>query len=136
VLTWIKLRILAIRKGRLESSLQRELAKARNEGEMIPPRQFHPLGMVDQRIEILHTQALIRKADRLHIAHPPEEEWEVSNFFDQSYLNEYGYAKLRSAVRTEQKERREAKSWIITAVTGLGGVIVAVLALLLKMRSP
>jgi hypothetical protein len=46
------------------------------------------------------------------------------------YLSVEGMRELRREIRIEQKERSEvARAWL-TSLTGLGGVIVAILALL------
>jgi hypothetical protein len=85
------------------------------------------------QIDYLQSRHLLAKAYAYNIPIPNKEHWEGRG--SQRYLTTEGYNRLRSALRAEQKARWETRLvWVplITALTGLGGVIVAVMALLSK----
>jgi hypothetical protein len=89
---------------------------------------------LSDQIEAIRTRALVNRAYCYNLPVPSrdeEEAWEP----DWHYLHPAHFAKLRTTIREEEKARREQiLAWIplISALTGIGGVIVAILALLNK----
>lgn len=96
-------------------------------------------GFVEDELENLRTQAILRKAHRLQLPTPPppygqeeDENWNRGYTDGRWHLKLAGYSLVRSAIRTEQRERRETRlAWIgpltglIAAMTGLLAVIFA-----------
>lgn len=58
-----------------------------------------------------------------------EKMWRESRYFGK-VLSENGITKLRTAIRNEKKERLESILPVITAMTGLIGAIIGLIALL------
>ena len=62
------------------------------------------------------------------------EEWKESSFDGRYHLSSEGIIELRSALRLVRKERSElARSWL-TSLTGLIGVLIGLLAIILGRR--
>ena len=60
------------------------------------------------------------------------DDWYRSEMYGRSLLTRLGRAKLRSDIRKEKRERREGWLPYISALTGLLGVVVAVLAIIYR----
>lgn len=88
----------------------------------------------EDRVYGEHTRYLLRVAHRLIVPIPSysdEENWEDSNYDGMRYLVPGAIHKLRTAIRAEQKLRRETiLMWLpaIGAITGLLGVIIGLVA--------
>src|SRR6266404_1364489 len=99
-------------------------------------------------VDSLQTGHLLKLAERFDISPPPilpEPEdssdrdpaspWEQSHFDYGYYLTPKGRSDLRALIRNEKNQRIEsALKWIplVTAITGLLGVVIGLLALLLR----
>ena len=88
-------------------------------------------------ISSLVTQRLLRKAWKLMLPTPDrgdESMWERCKFSNRSNLTEKGIAELRATIRREQKETREIYIPWLTALAGLFGVIIGLLAIIFKLK--
>jgi hypothetical protein len=91
---------------------------------------------VDEAIYILMTDYLTDAAEKLmiEIPHPSPPEWAKSDIHSRVYLTPPAINKVRAAIRTERKERSElARSWL-SSITGLIGVLIGLLAIILGHR--
>ncbi len=72
---------------------------------------------------------LLWKADQFDVPIPQDDEywWETEK---SATLSDVGAAKLQALIRAEKKARREQWLPLVTALTGLGGIVVAILTLL------
>jgi hypothetical protein len=90
-----------------------------------------------EAIYILMTWYLIDIAEKLmiEVPHPSPPDWREAEFhLHRVYLTETSIFKLRAAIRTERKERSElARSWL-SSITGLIGVLIGLLAIILGHR--
>ncbi len=92
----------------------------------------------DDEIAALETDYYRNLADLLGVALPPfaidengdGDDWYRPQMFDRALLTRLGRAKLRSDIRKEKRERRDAWLPYISALTGLLGVVVAALAII------
>ncbi len=130
----------AMAKNRKIYSKKIEEAKKIDKGsEKIRQLQFlehDEDSMYREDIDHLTTTFLTRKARRLMLPIPDlsdDQLWE-SYQWGGGYrkLTEKGISELRSTIRTEGKERRDAYLPMITALTGLVGVITGLLAVILN----
>lgn len=119
------------------AEFERRLAKARADGtkdlHALEDQFNFELGQYEDGIREIETKRLVRAARRLSvpIMHGPTH-WDVSVWTMSRLLSPHGYHELRKAVRDERAARRtEVISWL-SALTGLGGVIVGILALIYK----
>ena len=90
---------------------------------------------VDDDIWDLQMQYLSKQAEQYLLPKPEFKkvsEWIESKFTGRWRLSPGALAKLRTAIRQEQKERREFWTTLITLSIGLGGVLIGVIALLKK----
>lgn len=102
---------------------------------------------IDEELAGLATRHLIRQARRLSVPTPEipwksddgNEFWEKGHASETWYLKPAGIALVRGAIRTELKERREARiAWatpliaLLGAVSGVLAVITSLLAILRK----
>jgi hypothetical protein len=150
VLYWlhykVRLYVLQLRKWRTESRLEKLFNRARAEGkteaEIFTLRReyYEELIAPGDAIHQLHHDALAREADAYLIPlpegsdHPEDDTWEKS-ITGLWRLSLPERQKLLAKIRAERRERwEEVSRWIpiITAVTGLLGVAVAILAILTK----
>jgi hypothetical protein len=95
----------------------------------------HEDATLSNEIESIRTRALLDLASRYNLPTPDWFDDEAWANRDWHYLKPEHFAKLRTAIREEQTARRDqALAWIplITALTGIGGVVVAILALVKK----
>lgn len=91
------------------------------------------LSELQVNIDYAESDALLEQAAKLKVPRPPktdQESWET--FFGRPYLTHAGHAKLRSGIRQEKKERREAITSIIKdIISPLGALIISILSLLI-----
>jgi hypothetical protein len=96
------------------------------------------LAEIEDDIHQLLSTYLISEAERHFVPIPKFEfssgKWERSRVSDRDRLTENGIRELRSAIRAERKEGSElARSWL-TGLTGLIGVLIGLLAIILGRR--
>jgi hypothetical protein len=116
----------------------------KNEGDDygLQPDWYYGTGLLEEEIEHLFANSLEREARRLRVPVPPKpggngdenEWWSLQEFTPGGWrLTEEGTLRLRTAIRAEKKERRDAiLAWapIVSTATGLIGTVTAlVLAL-------
>jgi hypothetical protein len=94
--------------------------------------------LIDDDIYQLEADYVQRQAERLLLSVPKFSEvsqyWEKSSFTERWRLSRPTMLELRSAIRTERKESSElARSWL-TGITGLLGVLIGLLAIILGHR--
>jgi hypothetical protein len=97
----------------------------------------------EQQVQIflIETNYLVSKSERLLIALPridedqiDNEKWRWSPRLGQYYLTPEGMTEVRAAIRADKKERSEvARSWL-PGLTGLIGVLIGLLAIILGRR--
>lgn len=141
-----KLRRLRRTKRRIGSAYDRDIADAYREKrpseeiERIRYNRHWEIGNCDEEISELQTNHFIALADKYGVAPPPcairggipSDGWYESKMFGRLLLTTGGRAKLRSDIRLERKERRDGWLPYISALTGLLGVTVAIIALVVK----
>jgi hypothetical protein len=107
--------------------------KTETDIDMIMGDERNTLSQLEVDIVYAESDALIAKAAKLKVPSPPkndEESW--NTFYGVPYLTHAGYAKLRSRIRQEKKERREAITAIIKdIISPLGALIISILSLLI-----
>ena len=93
---------------------------------------------IDEEIAIVATDNLIRKARREFVPIPPHTEdgmWVQCSVNSQRYiLTDRGISTLRSSLISDQKKRAEIAVMVITALTGIIGVLTGLVAVILKLR--
>jgi hypothetical protein len=98
-----------------------ELIDAINYEEMIE------IELTDEEVNLLNSRRLIEQAERYDLPIPEFKRegghWQESRFGDSWMLNRDARVELRSAIRKEQKERRELWQMKLVWVTALAGVI-------------
>jgi hypothetical protein len=93
---------------------------------------------IDDDISQLTSDYLQREAERLLLPVPKfstgSNEWEKSAFTERWRLTQATMHGLRSAIRAEKKERSElARAWL-SGLTGVIGVLIGLLAVILGRR--
>jgi hypothetical protein len=94
--------------------------------------------LIDDDISQLMSDYIEREAQKLFLSVPEftrgSDKWEKSGFVEHWRLTQATMLELRSAIRAEKKERSElARSWL-AGLTGLIGVIIGLLAVILGRR--
>ena len=129
-------------KEEVRNTYDQEIAQARKEQKsgddlrMIEHSAWAEDRMYNEEISIIVTQYLLKKARKHFLPIPPIEEtemWEQCNQISTQFvLTNAGITKMRSLLRTEAKERREAILSYIAALTGLIGTATGLIAVLGK----
>jgi hypothetical protein len=112
--------------------------KGRQELDDIGAEEQHFVETVDDEIAQLQSRYLKSKAEKLFLPVPEfslkSEKWERSDVSGRYRLTRAAMLELRSAIRAERKESSElARSWL-TGLTGLVGVLIGLLAVILGRR--
>jgi len=86
----------------------------------------------------LQSTYLVSKAEKMFLPIPDfnrdSEKWERSDISGRYHLTRAAMRELVSAIRTERKESSEvARAWL-TGLTGLFGVLIGLLAVILGRR--
>lgn len=105
-------------KEAVRNKYNEEITQARKEQKsgddlcMIEHSAWNEERMYNEEISIIITQYLLKKARKHFLPIPPREEselWEKCNQISTQFvLTNAGITKMRSILRTESKERREA----------------------------
>jgi hypothetical protein len=113
-----------------KSKAERELIQAAEYEAWVDDEDFE--GEIAQQ----QTRHLIRLAGKYLLPYPEKPDWaEERGPFYYRHLTREASARLRSAIRQEQKERSERWArWVpvLTVLTGLLGVLIGVIASLKK----
>ncbi len=130
---------------RLKDAYARDVAKAREEKDRDKIHELENMNMVDLQVlreeqDAALTQDLLRQARKLRVPVPPRMRdndetgyWARSMMTMEVYLTPKGIKKIREEIRAEERWRHERRShWVpwITALTGLAGTIIGILAIL------
>ena len=110
----------------------RKEKKPREEIEELVAARYGECQLDEYEIEVIKSRQLTRKAYKLNL---PLPSWSDSEYWTQTYYGGYiltqnGKHKVTKLIRQEWKERIEVPVQFITVLIGLGGVIIAILALL------
>lgn len=84
---------------------------------------------ISEQIAFSQSQRLRSQAYSLEIMMPDGEQWYEGHFMPR-HLNFEGRAKLRAEIRTERKDRHELLFRWITAITGVLGTLIGLVAIL------
>jgi hypothetical protein len=137
---WWGLQKFKCEQRKIKKRLQAQMTQLKKEGLLEERlveimREYNEESvLIDERIRNLRDDKIVSLADRYALPIPPWEEWEPTKT-GWRCLRKEDFVKIRAAIREEQKACREqVLAWIplATALTGIGGVIVAILALLKK----
>ncbi|MBE3910770.1 hypothetical protein HJ153_22695 [Vibrio parahaemolyticus] len=101
------------------------------------------VGVPEEELEHHLSQKILSKARKMRIpvpeadfdedGHDNMQNWVEGSQTGYRYLSAQGYAKVRSSIRKELKERRDLRShWVVwlSAITGLVGAITGLLAVI------
>lgn len=123
-------KVLSAYKEDLEQA--RRDKKSRDEIAEIEHMARFEQELVDDEIESLESRYLIESAERLILPIPTfskdSDDWRQSSQLGLNLLTRKGMATLRSTIRAERKERREAKMIWIAAITGILGALTGLIA--------
>lgn len=100
------------------------------------PAVWKAIGDANEDICILMSDYLLDTAEKLmiEVPRPQPPEWTHSDRNSRVYLTETSMFKLRAAIRAERRDRSElARSWL-SGITGLIGVLIGLLAVILGHR--
>lgn len=127
-------------KEELRTAFSADIRKARTEGkrtddiESIESQSRVEEQMLDEQISILVTNYLIGQASRRFVPIPPHSEqnmWSQCDVISNRYvLTNDGITRLRSALRSEQKERNEMWLTMLAALTGIVGALTGLVAVM------
>ena len=142
---FLRLRLLQHRQERAEINHNKKIKKLRKSGatnDQIESAeydaQFDDMDF-DGDILQMQTRHLIRCLGRYSLPFPDRADWAVAippHYY--RHLTREAIVRVRASIRQERKERWEAATrWtpLLSALTGLLGVIAAILALFLKSHS-
>ena len=129
-------------KEEVRKNYNEEIKQARKEQKigddlrMIEHSAWAEDRMYNEEISIIVTQYLLKKARKHFLPIPPREDtemWEQCNQISTQFvLTNAGITEMRSILRTESKERREAILPYIAALTGLIGAATGLIAVIGK----
>ena len=133
------LKKLSTQKEKIEEAYSKDIRKARQEkktrdeiGGIISGEMFEA-GMVQEEIDILITNYLRAKANRLLVPIPEYDKkmWtECNKISQQKVLTTRGINTLKSAIRKEYRERFELPSIVATLLIGIIGAATGLIAIL------
>jgi len=142
----LKLNRLRRRKRRVARAYDTDIARAfkdkksTEEIESIRYDRHWELGNCDDEIAQLQTDYLSELADIYGVPRPPflivgnipSDGWYESQLFGRYLLTTSGRAQLRSSIRAEKKDRRDAVLPYITLLFALAGAVVGTLTFIYK----
>lgn len=104
----------------------------RQECEDIAAEWYYTTREYKDQIERVLSRMLIRKAERLNVPTPDYDCEDMWVGKEREYLNGKGRRVVGKAIRMEIKERLEVWIPLVTAVTGLLGVVIGLIAIFKK----
>ena len=139
-----QLTLLQRKKRQTQRYFAKALNKARKEQKSVDDLQglgaeeTHELDFIDDDIHHLISNYVRSEAEKHFVPVPRfnlvDGKWERSEVSDRYRLTQECIKELRSAIRAERKESSElARSWL-TGLTGLIGVLIGLLAIILGRR--
>jgi hypothetical protein len=139
---WLRYRCQLAMLQRRRRRLQAQYSKESREAEKQKKSHFELYGRSTSKKEMsiahaitsLETLYLCSQAEKYMLPAPVLDDFEVDNDSKYAYLTPEAMMQLRSQIRTEQKERSDlARSWL-SGITGLIGVLIGLLAIILGRR--
>jgi hypothetical protein len=119
-----------------EIQIARNERKPKGEIQRLDHDAWFEQRLIDEDISILTTDRLLRRAQRHFVPVPSIKEdsmWTKCEVTENRYiLTSSGINKVRSLLRSEQKEGLEFILKILAALTGIVGAITGLVAVLLK----
>ena len=106
-----------------------ELRKARTfeERERLEYEQYFELSEYDEAIQAIHSKTLLADARELFV-YIPDLKWETGQGGSR-YLNEESLSKLHQAVKTQKDSIRDYRIRFLSALTGIVGALIGLLAI-------
>ena len=138
----LKLSKLFKKREKIRKAFANNIRRARKQSEK--PEEIQEIessawfedDVLNEEISILVTNYLVRKANRYFISIPLHKEknmWEQCHTISNRYiLTNAGIRKLRSSIRSEQKEEIDFIFKLLVALTGIIGALTGLAAILLK----
>jgi hypothetical protein len=105
-------------------------AKTSEERERLEYERYFELSEYDEAIQAIHTKKLLADARELFIF-VPELKWETGQWGNR-YLNEESLSTLHQAVKTQKDSIRDYRIRFASALTGIIGALIGLLAILKK----
>jgi hypothetical protein len=146
MLDWLRYRCQLFRLQRTKRKMVRELTDAweKAKGETDNPVEFFAImdakrsslvEPTEEDIEYLISSYLSNEAQKLRLALPNTDNgWHWSQHRRHYLLTPAAMQALRSAIRAEKKEQSELAFRCLTGFTGLIGVLIGLLAIILGRR--
>jgi|ERR1035437_33390 hypothetical protein len=113
-----------------------DLAKAQASGnrnkydELAQQQQFEASEYQD-KLRCVRTRRLLMEAETLYI-HIPDLRWESGQFSQDRFLDDASESKLYYAVKEQKEKRREYYLKLATAITGMIGALIGLIAIVKK----
>lgn len=102
-------------------------AKTTEERERLEYEQYFELSEYDEAIQAIHSQRLTAEARELFV-HVPGLEWETGHWGGR-FLKEESLSQLHHAVKAQKDSIRDYRIRIISALTGVIGALIGLLAI-------
>jgi hypothetical protein len=146
MLDWIRFRFQLYRLEREKSKAVAELLQSwqklktdhlpvDQEAELLDRRRSIKIEPIEEDVERLISSYLAGEAQKLRIAFPSADGcWYWSKHRHHYLLTRDAMQSLRSAIRTEKKEKSELAFRWLSGITGLLGALIGVLALILGRK--
>lgn len=131
----IKLWLLQMERRKWKASDVRKLNAVPPEDRDLLVRMLANAAVKDAefegRIMGLQSQHLLDQIESYSLPPPEQSDWATENpFSPHRYFTREAYYKLKALVRAEKRERQEMWLKWVPAITGIGGLIVALVAML------
>ena len=132
-----QLRSLFAEQDRMRKIFKVHLAKARrskaprSEIEALNSEAWHEETMINDEIALLVTQFWLRRANRLFVPAPARTEegmWQESQHIERWVLTEKGISAVRTAVREEERAKREFLAYLGSGIIGVVGAVTGLVA--------
>lgn len=108
-------------------------AKGREEQESLIQESYYEISPYNEQLAVHYSSKWLEQAQRLMVPHPTvvggedDPNWSRDRLSGGYYLSPEGLQKVRTAVREEQKQRREVAAFWIGLI---GGTLIGVLGAL------
>lgn len=105
-------------------------AKTSVERQELEYEQYVELGEYDEAIQTIHSRRLMEDARELFV-YVPDLKWEQGNWGGR-FLNEESLSRLHHAVKAQKDSIRDFQIRFATALTGIVGALIGLVAVLRK----
>jgi len=106
------------------------IAKTSGDRERLEYEQYSELSVYDEAIQAIHTKRLLTDARELFVF-VPDLKWETGQWGNR-YLNEESLSRLHQAVKAQKDSIRDYRIRFASALTGIIGALIGLLAILKK----